>query len=110
MRRSMLALIDKIGKQGISREEARRYNREDRAPRHRRARRYTFRYQPDDEAFQLRLTFAKPEVESDELIDALENLIKDLRRKAREEAAAAKRSGAGASAGSDAAASHAPSP
>jgi ParB family chromosome partitioning protein len=73
----MHALVDKITGEGITREEARRFNREDK-PR-RRTRHYTFRYQPEDEAFQLRLTFRKPEVEKEELIRVLERMLSELR-------------------------------
>jgi len=76
----MHRLIDRIAGDGINREEARRFNRQAEAvPR---ARHYTFRYQPEDQTFQLRLTFAKPHVEAGELIAALEAMIRQLRSQA----------------------------
>jgi ParB family chromosome partitioning protein len=74
----MHKLVDRIVGDGITREEARRFNRDAEAPRRRRQRFYTFRFQPDDQAFQVRLTFKKPEVDRSELIEALEQLLRRL--------------------------------
>jgi ParB family transcriptional regulator, chromosome partitioning protein len=76
----MHTLIDKITGDGISREEARRFNRPESPTR--RARRFTFRYQPDDQAFNLRVTFSKPHVDPQELIQALERMLLALREQA----------------------------
>lgn len=84
----MHALIDRISDEGITREEARQHNRGARPQR--RPRNYTFRYKPDNEAYQFRLTFAKPAVERDELIGALEEILARLQ----EEAAGEKSRGA----------------
>ena len=73
----MHALIDKITGEGITREEARQFNRE--KGRRSRSRNYTFKYKPDDEAFQFRLTFPRAEVEPDELIQALQQILEKLR-------------------------------
>jgi ParB family chromosome partitioning protein len=74
-------LIDRISKAGISREEARKFNRPEDSGR--RVRRFTFRYQPEDQAFNLRVTFARPHVDPQELIEALEVMLARLREKAR---------------------------
>lgn len=71
----MHRLIDKISGDGITREEARRFNRPTEAAGRRN---YTFRYQPQDETFQVRLTFRKPEVDRSELIQALQQILKRL--------------------------------
>jgi ParB family chromosome partitioning protein len=76
----MHKLIDKISGEGITRDEARRLNRPE-APS--RPRRYTFRYKPEDQAFQMSLTFNKPDVEPTELISVLRQLLKDLEAEAR---------------------------
>jgi ParB family chromosome partitioning protein len=76
----MHKLIDRISGEGITRDEARQLNRAGNAPR---PRRYTFRYKPEDEAFQMSLTFNKAEVEPTELIAALRQLLKELEAKAR---------------------------
>jgi ParB family chromosome partitioning protein len=86
----MHALIDRISGDGITREEARRFNRPADRPR-RRGKRYTFRYKPDDEQFQVRLTFDKPEVEATEIIEALESIIQRVRDEAAEKDAEANR-------------------
>jgi len=76
----MHKLIDKIAGEGITRDEARRFNRAEDEPK---PRRYTFRYKPEDEAFRMSLTFNKPEVEPTELITALRQLLKELEAQAR---------------------------
>ena len=76
--REMHELIDRISGQGISREEARRFNRDDKAPR--RTKNFTFAYEPDDDSFRFRLTFAKPRVHRDELVETLERILAGLRQ------------------------------
>ncbi len=78
----MDALIDRIEKEGMNREEARRYNRPQGESR-RRPRNYTFRYKPEDESYQFRLTFKKPEVEPDELIGVLQGILQQLKEEVR---------------------------
>lgn len=74
---AMHELIDKISGEGMNRDEARRYNRpEGRRPR--RTKNYTFRFKPEDDSFQVRLTFQKSDVEKDELIGALQQLLDKL--------------------------------
>jgi ParB family chromosome partitioning protein len=76
----MHALIDKISGEGMTREDARQYNRETRRAGGRRTgKNYTFRFRPDDKSFQVSMTFKKPEVERTELIQALESLLDRLR-------------------------------
>ena len=73
--KDMHKLIDRITK-GITREQARQFSRED-SQRHR-SRNFTFHYKPDDDAFQFRMTFNKPEVDRDELIHALREILRKL--------------------------------
>jgi len=74
---AMHSLIDRISGEGLSREEARRFNRPEgsrRAPRN-----YTFRYRPENEHFQFTLTFRdRSEVERQELIRALQEVLEKL--------------------------------
>jgi ParB family chromosome partitioning protein len=73
---AMHALIDKVTGEGMTRDEARSFNRPEGARRQgRRPRRYTFRYEPEDETFRFRLTFAKPQVQREELIEALRRVL-----------------------------------
>ena len=76
--RQMHELIDRISGQGISREEARKFNREDKTPR--RTKNFTFAYEPDDDSFRFRLTFTKPKVHRDELVRTLERILASVRR------------------------------
>jgi ParB family chromosome partitioning protein len=79
---AMHHLVDRITGDGMTREEARRFNRPEDGE-SRRAKRFIYRYAPDDETFQFSLSFAKPEVDKRELVVALqsvlEKLIKELR-------------------------------
>ena len=62
------------------RDEARRFNREDKAPR--RTKTFTFAYEPDDDTFRFRLTFAKPKINRDELIETLERILSNVKQAA----------------------------
>ena len=75
---AMRELVDRIAGEGINREEARRFKRDEQAPR--RTRNFTFRYEPEDDAFRFQLTFHKPRVTRDELIETLERVLANLRR------------------------------
>jgi ParB family chromosome partitioning protein len=93
----MHKLIDKISGEGITRDQAREINRAGAEPR---ARRYTFRYKPENQAFQMNLTFNKPNVEPTELIEALRQLLNELEAKAADTAQSrprARRAGNGSS-------------
>jgi len=74
----MHRLLDSIAEEGITREEARRFKHAGDASRARRSRRYTYTYKPDDQDFQFRLTFARPEVDRAELIAALKQVLDRL--------------------------------
>jgi len=75
--KDMHQLIDKITCDGINRDEARQFKREDRRPR--KGKQFTFRYQPQDDEFSFRVTFRKERVERDELIGTLERILTSLR-------------------------------
>jgi len=74
----MHRLIDRISGDGLTREQARQHNRDERPPR--RAKHFTFRYEPEDDQFRFRVTFKKSRVERDELIETLERILANLRR------------------------------
>ena len=76
--KEMLALIDTISGKGITREQARQFNREDKAPR--RTKRFTFRYEPDDDSFRFQMSFNKSKVARDELIETLERILTSVRQ------------------------------
>ncbi|HZP49178.1 MAG TPA: ParB/RepB/Spo0J family partition protein [Vicinamibacterales bacterium] len=74
----MTALIEKIASQGgATRQQLREAAAKPKAgrPKH-----YVFAYRPPTKAFNLKLNFAKSRVSRDEIIDALEAIIRDLRK------------------------------
>jgi ParB family chromosome partitioning protein len=74
----MTALVERIARQGgATREEVRR---EIQKPKPGRPKAFTFKYRPENKAFNLRLSFRKGRVEKDEIITALENILRELRR------------------------------
>ena len=75
----MTALIEKIASQGGAtrqqlREQAAR-------PKPGRPKHYVFAFKPPTKAFNLKLSFNKARASRDEIIDALEGIIRDLRKK-----------------------------
>jgi ParB family chromosome partitioning protein len=78
----MHRLIDRISGEGITREEARKHNRPEGE---RRPRRFVYRFEPEDQAYQFSLSFAKPQVEREELVKALQSVLEKLLREMREE-------------------------
>jgi len=74
----MTALIEKIASQGGA---TRQQLREQAAkPKPGRPKHYVFAYRPSTKAFNLKLNFAKSRVTRDEIIDALEVILRDLRK------------------------------
>ena len=72
----MLALVEKLAGQGTAtREAARRETAKPTA----RPKYFIFAFRPPTKSFDLRLSFKKSKVEKDEIISALENIIKELR-------------------------------
>ena len=82
---AMHRLVDRITGEGITREQARQFNRSESSD-ERRPKRYVFRYAPDDEAFQFSLSFPKAEVQKEELVTALQSVLERLIRELREDA------------------------
>ncbi len=73
----MIALIEKIASQGgATRQQVREAVAKPKAgrPKH-----YVFAYRPPTKQFNLKLSFAKNKVEKDEIINALEAIIQDLK-------------------------------
>jgi ParB family chromosome partitioning protein len=74
----MTALVEKITREGSpTREQARKATAKTKPGR---PKAYTFKYLPPTKAFNLRLSFRKTRVDRDEIIDALEAIIEELRR------------------------------
>jgi ParB family chromosome partitioning protein len=73
----MVALIEKIATQdGLTREEVRKQTAK---PKLGRPKAFTFSYRPPTKAFNLKLSFRKGKADRDEVIEALEAIIEDLR-------------------------------
>ena len=72
----MTALVEKIARQGgATRQQLRQASK----PKAGRPKHYVFAYRPPTKAFNLKLSFTKSRVARDEIIDALEAIIRDLR-------------------------------
>jgi ParB family transcriptional regulator, chromosome partitioning protein len=75
----MVALVERIARDGGATREAVR--RETAKPKPGRPKSYIFSYKAPTKAFNLQLRFSKSKVETDEVIEALEAIIRDLRAK-----------------------------
>jgi ParB family chromosome partitioning protein len=73
----MVALVEKIARDGGATREALR--KETAKPKPGRPKAYTFSYKAPTKAFNLQLRFAKSRVDREEVISALEAIIKELR-------------------------------
>jgi ParB family transcriptional regulator, chromosome partitioning protein len=75
----MVALVERISSKdgGATREEVRK---ETAKPKPGRPKAYIFNYKAPTKAFKLQLKFAKARVDRDEVIQALENIIEELRK------------------------------
>src|SRR5690242_414832 len=75
----MTALIEKIASQGgATRQQVREVTAK---PKPGRPKHYTYAYRPPTKAFNLKLNFTKSRVTKDEIIDALEGILRELRKK-----------------------------
>jgi ParB family chromosome partitioning protein len=75
----MIALVEKIAREGNATREKLRKEAAAR-PQRGRPRSYVFNYRPPTKAFKLHLSFAKSEVDRGEIISALEAILQDLRK------------------------------
>jgi ParB family transcriptional regulator, chromosome partitioning protein len=75
----MVALIEKISRDGGATREAVRREKEIAKPKAGRPKHYTFSYKAPTKAFRLQLRFTKARVDRDEVIEALQAIIKELK-------------------------------
>ena len=76
--RKMTALVEKIASQGgATRQQVREATAK---PKPGRPKDYVFNFKPESKAFNLRLQFSKSRVNRDEVIAALEAILKELRK------------------------------
>jgi ParB family chromosome partitioning protein len=73
----MMALVERLASQGAATRQAARA--ETAKPEASRPKPFVFAFKPPTKHFDLRLSFKKSRVEKDEIIEALENIIRDLR-------------------------------
>jgi ParB family chromosome partitioning protein len=74
----MMALVERItSHQNTTREQVRRVTARNKPGR---PRAFVFQYRPPTRAFNLKLRFRKPQVEPEELIEALESIILEIRK------------------------------
>src|SRR5216110_3095542 len=75
----MTALLEKIASQGggTTRQQLREATAK---PKPGRPKSYVFAYKPPDKTFNLKLSFGKSRASRDEVISALEAILKDLRK------------------------------
>ena len=71
----MLALVERVSREGLNRDQARRAAR---APAPGRPTNFTFKYGPKGSPFRLQLTFRRPRVEKHEIIRALRRILNEL--------------------------------
>ena len=75
----MVALIEKLSRDGVATREAVRKEKEAAKPKAGRPKHYVFKYRPPTKAFNLQLRFTKSRVDRDEVIEALQAIIRELR-------------------------------
>ena len=76
----MVALIERLQKEGSTRSDARRIVREESPKKTKgRPRNFVFRFQPQEKSYTLNLQFRKADVPKGEIIEALERILKELR-------------------------------
>ena len=76
----MIALIEKLSRDGGTTREAVRKEKEAAKPKAGRPKHYTFSYKAPTKLFNLQLRFTKSRVEKDEVIEALQDIIRELKK------------------------------
>lgn len=80
----MIRLLEEVSSHGLNRDDLRRRlrNRDRAASQARRRKPYAFKFRAPDKSFTLNLTFRQSEVEKNDLIQALEQILSELRTEA----------------------------
>jgi hypothetical protein len=76
----MVALVERIARDGGTTREAVRKDKEAAKPKAGRPKHYVFAFRPPTKAFNLKLSFNKSRASKDEVIEALEAIIHELRK------------------------------
>jgi len=76
----MIHLLEEVARRGLSRDDLRRQKRGEKGgQKPARRKPYVFNFKPSDKSFRLSLKFRQHEVSKDELIQALQQVLEDLR-------------------------------
>jgi ParB family chromosome partitioning protein len=75
----MIELLEEVARQGLNRDDLRRRLRRERKTGSRRRKPYVFRFRSPDKSYNLSLTFRQSEVDKQDLIGALEEILRQLR-------------------------------
>jgi ParB family chromosome partitioning protein len=76
----MIALVERLKKEGATRQQARRIAQEAKPTEKARGKPFVYRYQPPEKSFSLTLNFRKAHVPRDEIIRVLRSILEDLNR------------------------------
>ncbi len=75
----MLSFVERLQKEGRTREDARRISGERKKAPRGRPRNFIFKFQPREKSYSLNLQFRKAEVPREEIIRTLERILSELR-------------------------------
>ena len=75
----MVSLLERVAQSGLNRDDIRARNRSRRAVHNRRRKPYVFKFRAPDKTYSLSMSFRKSTVDKDDLIEALEQILKDLK-------------------------------
>jgi ParB family chromosome partitioning protein len=78
----MIELLEEVARRGLNRDDLRQRLRRGDKGRNGRRKPYVFRFKSPDKSYSLSLTFRQSEVDKDDLIQALERILTDLRQEA----------------------------
>jgi ParB family transcriptional regulator, chromosome partitioning protein len=78
----MIELLEEVARRGLNRDDLRQRLRRGDKGRNGRRKPYVFRFKSPDKSYSLSLTFRQSEVDKEDLIQALERILTDLRQEA----------------------------
>lgn len=78
----MIELLEEVARRGLNRDDLRQRLRRDRSRPVGHRKPYVFRFRSPDKRYNLSMTFRQSEVDRDDLIQALEQILLDLRKEA----------------------------
>lgn len=85
----MLELLEEVARQGLNRDDLRkRLRKPKKSAGSKRRKPYTFKFRAPDRTYSLSMTFRQSEVDREDLIDALESILRELREGEQQQAAA----------------------